>query len=70
MDDPSNKSFETSMIERERWTAAILTALHEMRCASADGLSRHGVAPPVLIEDQPSALPGASSPSASSCSPR
>jgi hypothetical protein len=34
--------FEQSMIEHERWTNAILRALHELRCASVSGLDRHG----------------------------
>jgi hypothetical protein len=36
------QDFETSLIEYERWKSAILNALHEMRCASVDGLNRHG----------------------------
>ncbi|NUQ73565.1 MAG: hypothetical protein HUU21_08425 [Polyangiaceae bacterium] len=28
-------------IEHERWTNAILRALHELRCASVSGLDKH-----------------------------
>lgn len=38
----NEQDFEQSMIEHERWTSAILQALHDMRCASEAGLSRHG----------------------------
>lgn len=33
---------EKSVVEHERWTSAILQALHEMRDASVAGLDRHG----------------------------
>lgn len=36
------QDFERSTIEHERWTNAILRALHEMKNASAAGLDRHG----------------------------
>jgi hypothetical protein len=38
--DRNGQDVEQSMVEHERWTSAILTALHEMRNASAAGLSR------------------------------
>lgn len=41
--DRTGQDLEQTAVEHERWTSAILTALHEMRSASAAGLSRwHG----------------------------
>jgi hypothetical protein len=41
--DFSGQDYErmASSIEHERWTNAILRALHELRCASASGLDKH-----------------------------
>lgn len=41
--DFSGQDHEATMssIEHERWTNAILRALHELRCASASGLDKH-----------------------------
>jgi hypothetical protein len=41
--DFSGKDHEASRssVEHERWTNAILRALHELRCASASGLDKH-----------------------------
>ena len=41
MDKKIEEDFETSTIERERWKAAILSALQAMRRASETGLCRH-----------------------------
>jgi hypothetical protein len=38
--DRNGQDLEQTMVEHERWTSAILTALHEMRSASAAGLTR------------------------------
>jgi hypothetical protein len=40
--EKTSQVFEQSMVEHERWTSAILHALHELRCASAAGLDRYG----------------------------
>jgi len=41
----NEQDVEQSMIEHERWTSAILQALHDMKCASVAGLSRNGYFP-------------------------
>lgn len=41
MSERIDQDYETSTLDRERWTAVILGALHAMRRASETGLARH-----------------------------
>ena len=67
--EQTGQDIEQSMIEHERWTNAILQALHELRYASASGLDRHGCLMKDVVRDNDGALVAFVSPRASSVFP-
>lgn len=62
MSERIDQDYETSTLDRERWIAAILGALHAMRRASERGLARHarpadGAASPAITSRSSDAPP-------------